>query len=336
MELTGEKDIAEAFNKHFATVADNLERDLSPPDDVPPASLIPVQENSFFVFPVTPTECEIIVNGLKNSSYGKNSLSTRLLKEICKFISIPMSLLINESLQVGEFPDELKIETITPIYKKGNPANVANYRPISVLPMMSKIFEKVMTNRLTKYLYKHNIISPHQYGFQKGKSTADAVTTLTDCVYEKLNTKEHSVAVFIDLCKAYDCVNHSILLNKLYQYGIRGVAHNWFRSYLSNRQNCVRIGGTFSDAATINISIPQGSVIGCILFSLCINDLPLISSSMKTVLFTDDTVLVCSDSNYNNLIKNFNAELLKVNGWLLRNRLTLNIESSLTVDKMLT
>ena len=225
VEVRDKYEIATAFNEHFATIAHKLERELPPPDDESPASIVPARPNSFYMCPVTPEECERIIIGLKNSSYGRDDISSRLLKYICKYVSIPLSKLINESFQVGIYPDELKVASITPIFKKGDKTLVSNYRPISVLPLLGKIFEKSMSNRITKYLNRFDIINKCQFGFQKGKSTCDAVTSLTDTIYENLNSGEHSVAIFIDR-KAYDTVDHSILLLKLYQYGFRGQTHS--------------------------------------------------------------------------------------------------------------
>lgn len=218
-EIVDEREIAAAFNNHFSEIAHNLEGKLPPADDISPTSLIPLQHNSFYFFPVTPGECIGIIMKLKESNYGRDKLSTKILKLICEMISEPLCSLVNESVNLGIFPDDLKLACITPIYKKGDPTNVSNYRPISVLPLLSKIFEKAMANRMSKYLSKFSLITPSQFGFQKDRGTCDAICTLTDYIYEKMNEKEHSVAVFLDLAKAYDTVNHSILLSKLHQYG---------------------------------------------------------------------------------------------------------------------
>ena len=329
--IADEKGMACAFNEHFSTVATKLESILPPPDDVSPSSIVPFNFNSFYLYPVTPLECEEIILKLKNTSYGQNKMSARILKFMSPLISSTLSELINESFNVGIFPDELKLATITPIFKKGDPTKVENYRPISILPLLSKIYEKAMANRMVKFISKYSLITPNQFGFQKNKSTLDAISTLTDHIYDKLNAKQHSVAIFLDLCKAYDTVDHSILLSKLFQYGFRGVTLNWFRSYLSNRRYCVKIGNCISDNKTINISIPQGSILGCTLFSLYISDISYVSNILKPLLFADDTALIHSDSSYNDLITVFNVELEKINLWLLRNRLTLNVEKTVAM-----
>ena len=212
-ELTDEKNIATAFNNHFSTVAHRLANELPPADHISPISQIPFHANSFYFFPVTP-ECVNIIMKLKNSYYGRDKLSTRLLKIISPLVSEPLCKLINESISAGVFPDVLKVASITPVFKKGDRSDVCNYRTISVLPLLSKVFEKAMANRMNSYLSKFSILPTCQFGFQRGRSTCDAICTLTDYVYEKLNAKQHTIAVLLDLAKAYDTVNHPILLSK--------------------------------------------------------------------------------------------------------------------------
>ena len=290
-----------------------------------------MQPNSFYLHPVTPGECEIIIGQLRNSSYGKTSIPVRLFKNVKNYVCNPLANLINESFNTGVFPAELKLATITPIFKKGDKTNVSNYRPISVLPLLSKVFEKAMAKRISNYLNKFDIISPAQFGFRRCRSTCDAISELTDTIYQNLNAKKHSAVAFLDITKAYDTVDHSILLLKLSQYGFRGVCLEWFRSYLESRQHCVRIGETMSSNAIINISIPQGSVLGCQLFSLYINDLPLVSNVVKPILFADDTALICSDATFDAMITKFNSELCLVSEWFIRNRLTLNSSKTVTM-----
>lgn len=323
--------IAGTFNSYFSNVAYNLREKLPSPDNISVTDFIDNCPNSFYLYPVTIPECENVINNLKNTSYGVNVISTRLLKLISKQISEQLTLLINESFNTGVFPSSLKVASITPVYKAGDPLLVENYRPISVLPLFSKVVEKCMAIRMTKFMTKYSILSRCQFGFQKGRSTCDAVSSLVDFVYEQLNNKKHNIALFLDLCKAYDTVDHGILLDKLYCYGFRGTVWQWFRSYLSDRQHFVKIGSSVSDRATINISIPQGSVLGCYLFLLYINDLPKVSNLLKPFLFADDTALVGSGSNFEELVSEFNGELTCINGWLTRNKLSLNVNKSVAL-----
>ena len=255
--ITDPKIIADAFNAYFSTVAQNLHAALPPTDSVPIISLIDPVVNSFFMFPVSEYECKNVISRLKNSSYGIHSISTRLLKLISHCISRPLTKLINLSFSEGVFPSVLKTATVTPIFKKGDPLDRSNYRPISVLPLISKVFEKCMSNRLSKFLYKYSILSDNQFGFQRGKSTSDAISCLTDYLYEGFNLKKHNIAVFLDLSKAYDTVDHNILLSMLHSYGIRGTTFRWFTSYLSDRSCRVRIDKSLSERSVLNVSIPH-------------------------------------------------------------------------------
>ena len=212
-----------------------------------------------------------------------------------------------------------------PIYKSGNAQEVSNYRPISVLPVFSKIIERCMSHRLMNFLLKFKVISPDQFGFLKGKSTADAFIKLTEYVYKSLNDKRHCLGIFIDLRRAFDTVNHGILLNKLELYGVRGIALSWFTSYLQGRQQYVSIAGHNSALKNITIGVPQGSILGPIMFLLYINDLPLISKLFSSVLYADDTTLLARGTNYNTLVREVNGELPKLHRWLNANRLTLNL-----------
>lgn len=330
--INDEIEMARIFNNYFAKVAINLEGDLpTPSDNTSPASLVPSNESSFYLYPVTPEECIRIVSKLKNVSYGKDCVSTKLFKRICHYVSNPLSQLINESFSVGIFPDDLKLAIITPIHKKGDHSNVINYRPVSVLSLLSKVFEKAFANRMEKFLNKFNIITSHQFGFRKGKGTSDALSSLTDYVYEGMNDKKHTVALFVDLCKAYDTVDHSILLSKLYKYGFRGCSYRWLESYLRDRQHCVKVGSAVSSRVTVNISIPQGSVLGCTLFSIYINDIPFVSDILKPILFADDTVFLHSHVNFEQLVQEVNLELRKVDLWLIKNRLTLNVDKTVAM-----
>jgi len=231
----------------------------------------------------------------------------------------------------GIFPTNLKIAQITPIYKAGDTTDLSNYRPISALPLISKIFERCMYNRITKFASKYSLILNCQFGFQKGKSTCDALIEFTECIYNGLNASNHNISVLIDLRKAYETVRHDILLDKLSCYGVRGVQLDWFRSYLFNRTQCVRIGNSRSDLATVNVSIAQGSVLGCFLFLIYVNDLPKASPTLTSILFADDTTLCLSGSSYAELIGRLNVELERVKLWLVRNRLSLNIDKTVAI-----
>ena len=185
-----------------------------------------------------------------------------------------------------------------------------------------------MYNRLLSFINKHDILYEHQYGFQAGKSNELAINSLLGNITEALEVKKNNICVFLDFAKAFDTVNHKILLKKLHYYGIRGHSLQWFESYLSERKQCVSIGNTNSDIGILACGVPQGSILGPLLFLLYINDITKSSNKLKFLLFADDTCLSCSYESNKNTESIINEELQKVTEWLVTNRLSLNVDKS--------
>ena len=324
--INSEVEVAEAFNNFFSNVASDLEEKIPPSDNLPP-QISPLR-SSFYLFPLTNQECINVISSLKNRRSDLDSVSVAMLKNVKHVLADPITQLINNSFETGIFPDILKIAIITPIYKNGNLYSLTNYRPISVLPILSKIFEKVIASRVNSWLNKHSLISTNQYGFQRGRSTADALISLTDQIYSALNSKEHSISVFVDLRKAFDTVQHDILLSKMQLMGFRGLPLALFKSYLSNRKQCVRVGSARSSLRSVNIGVPQGSILGPILFIIYVNDLPMVSNVVSTVLFADDTSISLSRPNFETLITDLTNELIGVKDYMVRNRLSINVDKT--------
>ena len=178
------------------------------------------------------------------------------------------------------------------------------------------------------YLNNKNLLSNQQYGFLSGISTHDAVIDLLEFIYNSLDKKQHNINIFIDLSKAFDTVDHKILLTKLNSFGVRGTPHDLLKSYLHNRKQVVRIKNATSTPKTINIGVPQGSILGPLLFLIYINDLPNVSNLLQTILFADDTTLTYSHKNYMELVPIINTELRKIKEWTLLNRLTMNVDKT--------
>ena len=282
-----------------------------------------------FLQPTNKSEIEKIIKSLdSNKSSDIYGMSPKLLKILSPAISETLSNIFNESFALGVLPDHMKLAMITPIFKGGSKLDVSNYRPVSVLPIISKVLEKLMLTRLIKYLDKSKIIYEHQFGFQKSRSTTLAVLDLSTRITKALDCGNYAASVFLDFAKVFDTVNHQILLSKLENYGIRGPAKEWFESYLKNRHQIVKIGDTLSDKMQIVCGVPQGSILGPILFLLYINDIKNSSKILKFFLYADDTSSLLISKSIQKLESIYNKELPYVTDWFNANKLTLNVEKS--------
>ena len=280
--------------------------------------------NSAFFYPVSELECSDIIKSLKCTKQDVDHIKIGIFKEFHNYYTSLICDIINNSISSGIFPDCMKIAKIIPIYKKGSKHDLGNYRPISILPFFSKILEKCIHNRLYNFFMSNNLFSPRQFGFLKGRSTEQAVVTLLEFFYSVLNDKEYSINIFVDLSKAFDTVKHGVLVNKLQLYGIRGVQLNLISSYLKNRFQYVTLNAQSSNRRNISSGVPQGSILGPILFLIYINDLPNISNDFSTVLYADDTTISVRGSNFTDLVSSCNAKLDRFNNWCAANRLSIN------------
>ena len=222
----------------------------------------------------------------------------------------------------------MKIAKVIPIFKSGSVVDVNNYRPISLLSIFDKIIEKLMYKQLYDFLSNNDILFNNQFGFRKNLSTSLALMQITERIRKSIDNKKFGCGIYIDLSNAFDTVNHEILLKKLDHYGVRGSSLNWFRSYLCNRKQYVFLNGESSSLETLTCGVPQGSVLGPLLFLIYINDLPNISDKLEFFLFADDTNIYFEHESLNKLEKIINLELKKLSNWLIINRLSLNISKT--------
>ena len=237
---------------------------------------------------------------------------------------------MNYSFAFGIFPDILTLAKVVPVSKSGNKRVVTNYRPISLFSNFSKIFEKLLYQRLDTFIRKHSIISPFQYGSQAGHSTKHAVTDVITMAYDNINDKKFTCVSFLDIKKAFDSVDHDILINKLEHYGIRGNANDLLKSYLSQRKQFIVIDEQSSKLYPIKWGVPQGSTLGPLFFILYINDLAN-CTLVKPRLFADDTCLVYSADTIDNLSKVINQDMVNISNWMQANRLCLTPKSQICI-----
>ena len=324
-QIDDKLEIANSFNKFYTNLGPSLASKI-PDKGVDPSSFLTNHiSNSIFLSPVTEDEIAKILNALKKSSPGWDGLSAHIIIKCYTSFLNPLTHICNLSIQKGVFPSELKIAKVIPLYKGGDDAYLVNYRPVSVLPVFSKLYEKLMYERLVTFFDEMKILYSYQFGFRKHHSTGMALMILVDRISKALQEGEYVLGVFIDFSKAFDTVNHKILLNKLWHYGIRGVAHKWMTSYLYNRKQFVCYDGVNSPYDNITCGVPQGSILGPLLFLIYVNDMASVSDKLFTLLFADDTNTFLSGKDINALIRTMNEELSKLVGWMYANKLSLNI-----------
>ena len=317
--------MATHFNNFFANVATDIVSNIHPVN-TPLLNTIHNFDNplSFSSDPVTPSEIVEVMDQLKEkTTQDSNGLSTVFLKKVIRNISVPICHIINRSLITGIVPKQLKCAKIIPLFKTGDSTVPDNYRPISLLSSFSKLLEKTVYNRLSNHIEKYKFLSEFQFGFRKDHSTVHPMLHFLNHITSALEKKEHTVAIFCDLRKAFDCVNHDILFTKLEKMGILNTELNWFKNYLLNREQFVFINGTSSNCIFSNSGVPQGSILGPLLFLIYINDLP-ICSKFLSLLFADDTTLLLSHSDINILMQMANLEFQKIVTFFRSHKLSLH------------
>jgi hypothetical protein len=330
------------MNSYFSTVGEKLASriqtahcsaatsttattELGPYSTGPPSKPCPTLQ----LQPVLPEQVFELLRGLNNKkATGLDEIPAWLLKDNCSYLANPLTHIINASIMQGIVPKAMKKAKVKPIFKKGDPLLPSNYRPISILPVISKVLEKLVNNQLTYYLETNKLIHERQFGFRQNKSTTDAVIQFMNLSLRALNSGSCVLGIFIDFSKAFDTIDYPILLSKLSYLGLSSETLQWFRSYLSERTQAIAIDNIISDTAPITTGVPQGSILGPTLFLIYINDLCNQLTALEPILYADDTNLFLKANNLNEFTDCVNDDLCKLSQWCIKNKLTINLDKT--------
>ena len=328
-KITNRRAISNEFNKYFNSIASKLNDTLSEckisdcnfnsfEDFLPPTI-----SQSIYLEDCTPSELTTLIAELDNNK--ASDIPIRVIKKSSHIIAPFLAQYFNLNMKLGCFPDVLKTGKITPIYKKGNPEDIGNYRPVSTLPIFGKLFEKVIYQRIFSFAQSKNLINSNQFGFRKSHSTSHAINHSVKIIEDALHKKKHILGIFIDLSKAFDTIDHETLLVKLNRYGIRSNALNLIKSYLSRRTQYTEVLGAKSESLTVRYGVPQGSVLGPLLFLLYINDISRASELGTFIMFADDTNIFVEGQTAAEAYSKGNELLNMVQKYMLLNKLHINM-----------
>ena len=324
-KVDNESQIAHAFNEYYSNIGNITAENLSH-SETNFEQYLPNKNYQEIIWNQTSArEVKDIILKCRLTKPGPDEIPMHIFKTNADTLSPVLSHLYNLSLTSGVFPRIHKLGKVFPLYKNKERDMISNYRPICLLNAVSKVLEKIVAKRIIRHLDQHNIISNDQYAYVKGKGTDTAAINYIKDILENFDNNKITISVYLDLTKAFDCVDHVILIKKLEYYGISHIALDWIRDYLSNRKQFVFYNNCKSSQKQVNIGVPQGSILGPILFLIYIHDLAGITTSGKQILFADDGTYYDSDKDYNCLIKRVNCDITKITEWFLANKLSINI-----------
>ena len=332
-DLVDSTEIANALHTYFANIGKNLSSQINQNNviaDYKQYLTSPTRETLKFECITKDYTIKAIDNLENKNSSGHDGISNTLLKTIKNDISQSLTIIINQMLTTGIFPDAFKLSKVIPLFKKGDSSLLVNYRPISLLPTISKVFERVIHDQMYEYFNQFNLLAEQQYGFRKQHSTEYAAIKLIDHVSKEMEAGKTPTSVYIDLSKAFDTLTFEVLLYKLKYYGVTDTAFDLLKSYLTNRKQYVVFDGCQSEHVKIYTGVPQGSILGPLFFSIYINDLITVSDRLNFLMYADDTTIYFNLEDFDNLTKetDINRELEKVNIWLKLNKLSLNTQKT--------
>ena len=320
--------ITDKFNEYYANIATKVVQEL-PPTDANFLQYLPARDPVEILWePCTTHEVKRIVKKCNDVKPGPDGIPMHIFKKNIEILAPVLSNVCNKSLQQGVFPEIHKKGVIIPIYKNKDKYEISNYRPICLLNAISKILEKLVANRIMAHLERNNLLSNSQYAYRKGMGTDLATTKFVSDVIHNFDRNQYSLSVFLDLTKAFDCVNHRILATKLKYFGINNLAYKWLVDYLHNRKQYVKYNGVVSKDSNINIGVPRGSILGPILFLIYIDDLNRAGHAGDLILFADDGNYYESSEDYFRLINSVDHNLSLITQWFLANQLSINIIKS--------